>query len=129
MFSNYELILESVAQASKGLVLEFGVGTGNLTEKLLERSLDVIGIEPSSAMRHLAQTKIANLLIMDGDFLSYNLPVNQVDTIVSTYAFHHLTDQEKHQAIRQYKNILSSDGSIVFADTIFLSTKHKYDFI
>ncbi len=51
VFSHYNLILEEVSKRAKGLTLEFGVGTGNLTKHLLTRKLKVIGIEPSPAMR------------------------------------------------------------------------------
>lgn len=44
-----------------------------------------------------------------------------MDTIVSTYAFHHLTDEEKQKAIGIYSKLLHSGGKIVFADTMYLS--------
>ncbi|NRD75925.1 class I SAM-dependent methyltransferase [Bacillus sp. BRMEA1] len=121
VFSNYEQILTAVAQHSFGHVLEFGVGTGNLTNKLLEHNLKVTGIEPSPSMRRIAGEKLGNQLkLLDGDFLVFPV-IDQVDTIVSTYAFHHLTDEEKAEAIGFYGKLLSVGGKIVFADTMFES--------
>ncbi|WP_350019627.1 class I SAM-dependent methyltransferase [Priestia flexa] len=120
VFRNYEEILQAVANRSSGNVIEFGVGTGNLTKKLLENNLTVTGIEPSNSMRKLAAGKLGELATLsDGDFLAFPAPKEQVDTIVSTYAFHHLTDKEKELAIRNYSNLLQTDGKIVFADTMF----------
>lgn len=120
VFRNYEGILQAVANRSSGSVIEFGVGTGNLTKKLLEKSLAVTGIEPSSPMRKLAAGKLGeSVTLSDGDFLAFPAPKEKVDTIVSTYAFHHLTDKEKELAIRNYSNLLQTDGKIVFADTMF----------
>lgn len=121
VFKYYERILESVAERSFGHVVEFGVGTGNLTEKLLNRGLTVTGIEPSQSMREKAQAKLgAKSEILDGDFLEFSAP-EQIDTIVSTYAFHHLTDEEKGKAIAHYSQLLNSGGKIVFADTMYES--------
>lgn len=119
VFADYEKILNKVAEHAKGTVLEFGVGTGNLTEKLLEKGHQVYGVEPSAAMRAKAKIKFPNLKLVDGDFLQFPKPEETVDTIVSTYAFHHLKDEEKAEAVRNYSQWLPKDGKIVFADTVF----------
>lgn len=123
VFRHYSRILEAVAERSLGHVIEFGVGTGNLTSRLLERGLSVTGIEPSPAMRKIAEAKLSGKArIMDGDFLSF--PENEnPTTLVSTYAFHHLTDEEKRDAIGLYGKILPNGGKIVFADTMYESAE------
>lgn len=121
VFHGYDQILESVANKAFGEVVEFGPGTGNLTVKLLELGLSVTGIEPSPAMRKLADEKLkGKAVVKDGDFLSFTIE-KKPDVFVSTYAFHHLTDKEKAEAITLYSNLLSSSGKIVFADTMFRS--------
>ncbi|MED3563193.1 SAM-dependent methyltransferase, partial [Bacillus xiapuensis] len=54
------------------------------------------------------------------DFLEFP-EIKNIDTFVSTYAFHHLTDDEKAAAIEKYSMLLSKGGKIVFADTIYES--------
>lgn len=125
VFRNYETILQTIAEHSEGFVIEFGVGTGNLTKKLRDKGLEVIGIEPSDNMREIAQLKHPEVSIMDGNFLSFPKPPRKVDTIVSSYAFHHLTDQEKEQAIRLYAEMLTRGGKIIFGDTIFKNEKAR----
>lgn len=121
VFDGYETILNTVVEKSGNVVLEFGVGTGNLTKKLIEANKTVYGIEPSAPMRELAKEKIGHATIEDGDFLQFPLPNEPIDTIVSTYAFHHLTDQEKEEAIGKYSTLLHKGGKIVFADTAFIN--------
>ncbi|QXE02629.1 class I SAM-dependent methyltransferase [Terribacillus sp. DMT04] len=121
VFENYHDILQAVADAAEGNTLEFGVGTGNLSEKLLAKGLKVTGIEPSKEMREHASRKFPELSITDGDFLSFPEPAEQVSSIVSTWAFHHLTDHEKNHAIASYAALLPKGGKIVFADTVFSS--------
>ncbi|WP_163151941.1 class I SAM-dependent methyltransferase [Anoxybacillus sp. MB8] len=120
VFDGYETILNTVVEKSGDVVLEFGVGTGNLTKKLIEAKKTVYGIEPSAPMRELAKEKLPNVSIEDGDFLQFPLPNEPIDTIVSTYAFHHLTDTEKEEAIGKYSALLRKGGKIVFADTAFI---------
>lgn len=121
VFKDYELILTEVANRAYGAVVEFGPGTGNLTLKLADKGLSVTGLEPSKAMRKLADEKLkGKAVVKDGDFLQFSLEKNP-DVFVSTYAFHHLTDEEKAEAITLYSNLLPSSGKIVFADTMFRS--------
>ncbi|MFJ5965397.1 class I SAM-dependent DNA methyltransferase [Bacillus sp. NPDC093026] len=118
VFRHYPAILKEIVKRSGKCVLEFGSGTGNLTDALLAAGKQVFGVEPSQAMREAALQKgVPN--VHDGDFLTFPEPPFKPDTIVSSYAFHHLTDEEKKQAIHIYSNILHSDGKIVFADTMF----------
>lgn len=125
VFQDYEKILSEVAKRSFGHVVEFGPGTGNLTDQLLKNGLTVTAFEPSPAMRKLATEKLSNregIEIKDGDFLSFNLE-KPVQTFVSSYAFHHLTDEEKGEAIGSYSKWLQPGGKIVFADTMYESAQ------
>ncbi|MCC2248359.1 MAG: class I SAM-dependent DNA methyltransferase [Bacillota bacterium] len=125
VFSNYDKILDEVVEHSEGNVLEFGVGTGNLSKKLIEAGHSFIGVEPSLAMREIAKEKLGDVEILDGDFLSFPAISESINTIVSTYAFHHLTDKEKEVAISNFSQMLPKDGRIVFGDTIFQSDQAK----
>lgn len=128
VFFKYEEILQAVADAAKGPVIEFGVGTGNLTQKLLAKGLEVAGIEPNEAMREVTKEKLKNVMIIDGDFLEFDLPL-QPNSLVSSYAFHHLTDTEKAEAFKVYAELLPTGGQVVFADTLFKSAEAQQEII
>ncbi|MFC4024562.1 class I SAM-dependent methyltransferase [Oceanobacillus longus] len=125
VFANYDAILNQVVQQSLGTVLEFGVGTGNLSNKLLNAGHNVIGIEPSEAMRNIASRKLPSMTILDGDFINYPYISVQIETIASTYAFHHLSDIEKEIAIKKFASVLPRKGRIVFGDTMFKTEADK----
>ncbi len=125
VFEDYDRILQAVASKSKGTVLEFGVGTGNLTEKLISLGRVVYGVEPSKMMREKTKARFLDIHLYDGDFIHFPELPHEVDSIVSTYAFHHLTDEEKDIAIKLYSEILGDEGKIVFADTAFLDEKDR----
>lgn len=128
VFLKYNEILQAVADAAIGPVVEFGVGTGNLTEKLLGRGLEVVGIEPNEAMREVVAKKLKGLTVTDGDFLEFDASVTP-RSFVSSYAFHHLTDAEKARAFQIYADQLPAGGKVVFADTLFESEDAKKEII
>ncbi|WP_226680173.1 class I SAM-dependent methyltransferase [Sutcliffiella horikoshii] len=120
VFRGYDDILKDVATKALSPVVEFGVGTGNLTAELLKKGKKVYAIEPSKTMREKAAEKLPlTVSIEDGDFLNFPEPNDQIQSIVSTYAFHHLTDVEKEEAVAHYGKLLDKGGKIVFADTVF----------
>ncbi|NMH69795.1 class I SAM-dependent methyltransferase [Bacillus sp. RO3] len=124
VFEHYESILDEVVSRSAGRVIEFGPGTGNLTKRLLEAGLEVVPFEPSPEMRAIGMQKLGeHVTFMDGDFLDFSLK-GEADSIVSSYAFHHLTDEEKGKAFRIYGKLLREGGKIVFADTMFETDQH-----
>lgn len=125
VFEGYDDILEEVASKVNGTVIEFGVGTGNLSKKLLDKGNKVIGIEPSKEMRAIATQKLPQLSIHDGDFLTLPAFDEKIDGIVCTWAFHHLTDEEKNIAIEKYSALLETGGKIVFADTVYENAEAK----
>ncbi|MCT2535773.1 methyltransferase domain-containing protein [Aquibacillus koreensis] len=125
VFENYDTILTEVAAQAEGNVLEFGVGTGNLSKKMLDQGHYVIGVEPSPEMRRTASMKYPELELHDGDFLNFPTPKVPVFTIVSTYAFHHLTDEEKDRAIQSFAELLPENGKVVFADTAYKDEDSK----
>ena len=124
VFDKYEEILSAVAEKAFGTVVEFGTGTGNLTALLIEAAYNVVGIEPNEAMREATSNRFPELPVMDGDLLEFEAP-EHIDTFVSTYVFHHLTDAEKGKALMKYASLLSKGGKVVFADTVFTTEDAK----
>lgn len=127
VFENYENILKYISDEisdKNGLIVEIGVGTGNLTKLLYEKNSNIIGIEPSKEMRKIAKQKLQNVDILDGHFLS--IPIDKkIDAIVTSYAFHHLTYDEKKKALEYLDSKLNNNGKIVIADTMFESIEYK----
>jgi len=125
VFEGYESILDKVANASTGTVIEFGTGTGNLTLKLEAAGRKVIGIEPHETMLDITRKRCPNVQLINGDLQNFEIEIKHIDSIVSTYVFHHLTDEEKLEALITYSKLLQPGGKIIFADTAFATEEHK----
>ncbi|BAD84413.1 SAM-dependent methyltransferase, UbiE/COQ5 family [Thermococcus kodakarensis KOD1] len=120
--SDYERVLRLVAERAKGVVVDVGCGTGNILRFL--RCERYIGVEPSEGMRKAFREKWGFEPI-DGHFLEIPLPEGSADTVVSTYAFHHVPDEEKGEAIREMLRVLRPGGILIIADVMFESEDEK----
>lgn len=132
VFLNYQEILKKIATEAVtkvgNTVLEIGTGTGNLARELLAQGGRVIGIEPSEKMRQLTRRKLPELELYEGHFLSLP-PIGPFDAIVSSYALHHLTLEEKQQAIPYLLQFLKPGGKMIIADTMFTSPEVKKELL
>lgn len=129
LFKNYnEILNETVKHVSKykdAKVIDIGAGTGNLTNVASKVGYDVIGIEPNLKARNIAIDKYPAIKFTTGTFLSLPIDDKSVDAIISSYALHNLTDEEKEQAISEFKKKLKYDGTVVIADAIYENNKAK----
>ncbi|MGL4336021.1 MAG: MerR family transcriptional regulator [Turicibacter sp.] len=125
IYQNYEFVIDSVFQSASSLpidsprILEIGVGTGNLASKFLTEDCTIIGIDQSREMLTKAKSKFPNLKVLLGEFLKLPFSDKSFDVIVSTYAFHHLTADEKMVAIDEMLRVLKPEGHIIIGDLMF----------
>ncbi|MDD7793603.1 methyltransferase domain-containing protein [Clostridium sp. 'White wine YQ'] len=131
IYKNYELILEDVYNKAINTehiiknILEIGVGTGNLASKFLNKDINIIGIDQSREMLAVAKEKFPRLKVRLGEFLKIPYCDKFFDVIVSTYAFHHLNNQEKCIAIVEMLRVLKDNGKIVIGDLMFRDDKEE----
>lgn len=125
-FAGYKAILNTiynrVLNASARTVLDIGFGTGTLTSKLYENGCVIYGQDFSERMIVLAQEKMPNATLFQGDFsngLVKSLKQNKYDAIVATYSLHHLTDSQKVTFIEGLLELLNEGGCIYIGDVAF----------
>ena len=103
-------------------VLDIGFGTGILTSRLYEQGCRIYGQDFSARMIELAQAKMPDARLYQGDFSKGLVPelcAQQYDTIVATYSLHHLTDTQKIGFLRTLLPLLNQDGCLFIGDVAF----------
>lgn len=125
-FAGYRKVLNriynEVHRSDSGSILDIGFGTGTLTNKLYQDGYKIYGIDFSEKMLAIAQDKMPDALLVQGDFsngLPQVLSDNRYDYIISTYALHHLTPEGKLKLIGQLFQCLNERGKILLGDIAF----------
>ena len=116
------LIFNEAMQKDGSHVLDIGFGTGVLAAKLYENGHHIDGIDFSEEMIAIAQQKMPKARLLQAD-ITNGLPEpvsgSSYDSIISTYALHHLTDAEKTVFIETLLARLEPDGKIYIGDIAF----------
>ncbi|NBI08356.1 class I SAM-dependent methyltransferase [Senegalia massiliensis] len=125
-FAGYKVVLNSiyniVHSKEKAKILDIGFGTGILTKKLYDDGYEIYGIDFSEKMIEIAKEKMPSSKLYKHD-ITQGLPEVfkniKFDYIISTYAMHHLKDDEKVKFINELKKYLSNNGKIIIGDVAF----------
>jgi putative AdoMet-dependent methyltransferase len=129
---NYFAILDRAieyAEFSAGMsVLDIGVGTGLLTERMPE-GLELFGIDISRKMLDKLQEKALPIKLFTGGFLDIPFPRATFDRVVSTFALHHLTPEEKASALREMDRVLKPNGRLVVGDFMVENDRQHQELI
>jgi putative AdoMet-dependent methyltransferase len=113
---------------SSSRVLELGSGTGNLS-CLITRCGELVCVDVSEQMEAIARSKVAHITnrrFIKADILeAFDYQSAPFDSIISTYAIHHLTDDEKHLLFERVFASLVPAGRAVFGDLMVQNQGEK----
>ncbi len=107
-------ILENLAPPNQLVAADIGAGTGISARQLAKRGVNVIAVEPNSAMREAAE-KHQNVEWKNGSAEATNLSDASVDLITCFQAFHWFNPEP---TLSEFRRIIKPQGrlAIVFQD-------------
>jgi putative AdoMet-dependent methyltransferase len=122
-YKDYEEALASVEQtiaAEQGEVgLDLGTGTGNLAGRFLANGIAMCGVDQSKEMLRQCRAKFPEMETKLGNFLAIPYLDAQFDFVVSSFAFHHLSDEQKQLSLEEMDRVLKPGGRLCLADLIY----------
>jgi len=115
-------IYSRIMEKKEAGVLDIGFGTGILTTQLYQAGCKITGMDFSDSMMDIAKKKMPDAKLMNWDFskgVPEDIKACRFDFIVSTYAIHHVTDEEKLKFIESLSSMLNPNGQIFIGDVSF----------
>jgi putative AdoMet-dependent methyltransferase len=116
-----EWVVDRAGITPDSVVVDLGAGTGN-TAALIPAAKHVVCVDVSTKMMDLARPKLGPLESVEyvvADLLEFFDVPRRFDRLVSTYAVHHLTEDEKALLLQRIASSLEPGGLAVFGDLMF----------
>jgi len=110
-------------------VLDLGIGTGNLSLKVLKQfpKAKIVGIDKDGEMLKVASKKLKRLSpkieLIKGDF-SDSFLKRKYNAIISLLSIHHLTNFQKRKLFKQIYQNLKPKGIFVNGDFVISDSKY-----
>ncbi|AFH61800.1 MerR family transcriptional regulator [Paenibacillus caseinilyticus] len=101
--------------------LDIGTGTGNLAARLIELGVKMAGVDQSKEMLKRCRRKNPGMETKLGNFLALPYLDGRFDFVVTSFAFHHLTDDQKALALAEMRRVLQPRGRICIVDRMVIS--------
>jgi ubiquinone/menaquinone biosynthesis C-methylase UbiE len=112
---------ELLLQLPKGSsVLDVGCGTGHLTKWIKDQGYNVVGVEPSTAMREFAQKNFPDIQFINAISSKLSFPDNSFDLILSFEVLRYMDESETINTYKEYFRLLKPGGKF------FVTQVNKY---
>ncbi len=127
--AGYEQVLAEVVSAidpePHETGLDAGTGTGNLAGRFIGQGVTMCAFDQSPEMLKRCAQKNPQVETKLGTFFAFPYLDHKFDFVVSSYALHHLTDEQKCLALAECKRVLKPDGRLAIADLMFCDEGYR----
>lgn len=121
--------LKQLGLTATSRLIDFGAGSGTLTEAVAPYCASVIAVDPSPAMnvylqQRVTQAGLTQVSVVRGGFLTYEHAGEPADFIFTRNALHHLADFWKALALSRLRTMLKPNGIAYIKDLFFNFEPH-----
>ncbi len=117
---------------TRAKVLDIGIGTGSLYEKIMPEKIDLTGIDISKKMLEIAGLRLPDAKLVAKDILSgmpETIKGEKYDFIIVNYLFKHFDLPMFINAIHYLTEYLSPFGKIFIGDILFLDEARRKTYL
>lgn len=133
IYAGYELVLDAIVAHVRPVAgeqgLELAIGTGNLSSRFVAIGAKMSGVDQSFEMLRRCRSKHSSVVTKLGNMLAAPFYSTMFDFVVSSYAFHLLTDEQQLLALREVHRLLRSGGRLCIADHMFSGPENRHSLI
>nr|WP_276913061.1 methyltransferase domain-containing protein [Aneurinibacillus aneurinilyticus] len=109
--------------------LDIGTGTGNLAGRFSDKGISIAGVDQSREMLAQCRSKYPKMETKLGNFLALPYVDSQFDFVVTSLAFHHITNEQQPLALEEMKRVLKPSGRICITDLMYESIEDRERYI
>jgi ubiquinone/menaquinone biosynthesis C-methylase UbiE len=110
-----DVLTPMLDRLTPGRALDAACGTGAVSQQLVSRGHDVVGVDISQAMLSLAREAVPEARFIAGDLTQLPLPDRDVDHLVCSLALTHLNDLQPFFA--EAARVMRPGGHLLLVDT------------
>ncbi|WP_369123493.1 class I SAM-dependent methyltransferase [Alicyclobacillus suci] len=128
-YSGYERVLNSIVEyvcpneGESGL--ELAIGTGNLSNKFAAKGAEMSGVDQSFEMLRQCRIKYPRIRTKLGNMMAAPFFDGQFNFVVTSYAFHLLTNEQQLLSLREMDRLTVNGGRVCIADHMFLQDRDR----
>ena len=101
-------------------ILDLGCGTGALTQRVLTKypDVNVVCLDPATTMLDIVNKKFSNFNVetVQGSAHAMEFEDNTFDYIMTNWALHHLTNEDKILCAKELFRVLKPEGKLILGD-------------
>lgn len=110
----------SYVDKKPGKILDLGCGTGALTQRVLAKYPDtnVVCLDPATNMLDIVDKKFSffNVETVQGSAHAMEFEDNTFDYIMTNWALHHLTNEDKILCAKELYRVMKPGGKLILGD-------------
>lgn len=99
--------------------VDIGAGTGNLTSRLMHKGAVLFAVEQSKSMLARCRAKLPAVTCKLGNFLALPFFEGQFDFAATSFAFHHLNEEQQLLALEEMNRVLKPQGRLVITGLMY----------
>ncbi|WP_051217290.1 MerR family transcriptional regulator [Paenibacillus assamensis] len=118
--------LANIKAGDRGL--DLGIGTGNLAACCLSKGAIMTGVDQSEQMLERCRGKWPSIRLLLGNMMALPVVNETFDFVVSSFALHHLTDEQQHIALLELDQVVVPGSRVVLVDMMFADEAHRQSY-